>query len=62
MEAACTAVRGLAEAAGGAVVAVELVGLVPAAELARWSEEFRAWSALGPDVTIEGRLATRRPH
>ncbi len=61
VEAACTAVRGLAEAAGATVVAVELVGLVPAAELARWSEGFRAWSGLGPDVTIESRLAAGLP-
>jgi hypothetical protein len=32
---------------------------MPGAELARCDDEFRAWSGIGPDVTIEGRLATR---
>jgi len=39
------------------VARVELVGLLPAAELARCDDDFRAWSGLGPDDTIEGRLA-----
>jgi glutamate formiminotransferase len=56
LEAACTEVRGLAEAAGARVTRVELVGLVPAAELARCSQAFLDWAALGPDVTIESRL------
>jgi hypothetical protein len=38
---------------------VELVGLVPAAELARCDDEFRAWSGIGPDDTIEVQLAGR---
>jgi hypothetical protein len=42
------------------VARVELVGLVPAAELERCSPEFRAWSGVGPDQTIESRLAARR--
>jgi len=61
VEAACTAVRGLAEAAGGAVAGVELVGLVPEAEFARWSAEFRTWTGLGPDAAIETRLAASAP-
>ncbi|MGH9031489.1 MAG: glutamate formimidoyltransferase [Acidimicrobiia bacterium] len=55
VERACTAVRRLAYE-GGADVEVELVGLLPAAELDRCSPEFRAWSGLGPDDTIEARL------
>jgi glutamate formiminotransferase len=58
-EDACTAVRRLAERAGTTVFRVELVGLLPAAELARCSPEFLAWSGLGPDHTIESRLASR---
>jgi glutamate formiminotransferase len=60
-EDACTAVRRLAERAGSTVVRVELVGLLPAAELARCSPEFLAWSGLSRDVTIESRLARRGP-
>jgi glutamate formiminotransferase len=57
LEAACIEVRDRAEAAGVAVGRVELVGLVPAAELARCSAEFLDWARLGPDLTIEARLA-----
>lgn len=60
LEPACVAVRDLVEAVGDRVTRVELVGLVPAAELARCSPEFLAWTGLGPEVTIEGRLAARR--
>jgi len=56
LDAACTEVRRLAEAAGAQVTRVELVGLVPAVELARCSQPFLEWAALGPDVTIESRL------
>jgi glutamate formiminotransferase len=59
LEAACTAVRDAVATAGGRVAGVELVGLVPAAELARCRPEFLEWSGLGPDDTIEGRLAAR---
>jgi hypothetical protein len=38
---------------------VELVGLVPAAELARCDDDFRSWSGIGPDQTIEARLAAQ---
>jgi glutamate formiminotransferase / 5-formyltetrahydrofolate cyclo-ligase len=61
VERACTAVRRRAYEGGADVERVELVGLVPAAELERASPEFLAWSGLGPDDTIEARLATRRP-
>ncbi|HEX4778468.1 MAG TPA: glutamate formimidoyltransferase [Acidimicrobiia bacterium] len=57
VEAACRAVRELAVAHGSDVARVELVGLVPAAEVARWSDEFRAWSAISDGQTIEARLA-----
>jgi glutamate formiminotransferase / 5-formyltetrahydrofolate cyclo-ligase len=57
LEAACTDVRRRADAAGSHVTRVELVGLVPAAELAMCSQAFLDWTGLGPDVTIESRLA-----
>ena len=56
VEAACAGVRRAATAHGTDVTAVELVGLLPAAELERCSEEFLAWSGLSPDQTIEARL------
>ena len=57
VERACRAVRDHARRADADVVRVELVGLVPAAELARCSEDFLAWSGLGGEQTIEARLA-----
>jgi glutamate formiminotransferase len=57
VEPACTAVRDRARAAGNEVARVELVGLLPAAELARCDPGFLAWAGLGPDQTIEARLA-----
>lgn len=59
MEAACEAVRAEAGARGTDVARVELVGLLPAAELDRCSEEFRARAGLDTSVTIEARLAAR---
>jgi glutamate formiminotransferase len=56
VETACGAVRREAERHGRSVTAVELVGLLPAAELARCSGEFLNWARLTPDRTIEGRL------
>jgi glutamate formiminotransferase len=56
VETACEAVRREAERHGRSVTAVELVGLLPAAELARCSREFLNWAGLTPDRTIEGRL------
>jgi glutamate formiminotransferase len=56
---ACRAVDALAHEHGTAVARVELVGLLPASELARCDDEFRAWSGLGPDDTIEARLGGR---
>jgi glutamate formiminotransferase / 5-formyltetrahydrofolate cyclo-ligase len=59
LEAACAAVVRAAQARGDDVAEVELVGLVPAAEVARCSAEFRSWVGLGADRTIEGRLVGR---
>jgi glutamate formiminotransferase len=56
VEAACEAVRRAVVERGGDVTAVELVGLLPATELDRCSEEFLAWSGLSPEMTIEARL------
>jgi glutamate formiminotransferase len=56
VETACEAVRREAERHGAGVSAVELVGLLPAAELERCSREFVDWSGLSPDQTIEARL------
>ena len=60
-EAACEAVRRAAAERGGDVTAVELVGLLPAAELERCSEAFLAWSGLTPEQTIEARLGAGGP-
>jgi glutamate formiminotransferase len=59
LEQACTEVRRLAARDDWMVTRVEIVGLVPAAELERCSEEFREWAGLTPDLTIEARLARR---
>ena len=56
VERACTAVRRFAYEGGADVERVELVGLLQAAELDRCSPEFRNWSGIGPDATIEARL------
>jgi glutamate formiminotransferase len=56
VEAACEAVRRAARGRGGDVTAVELVGLLPAAELERCSDRFLSWSGLSPERTIEARL------
>jgi glutamate formiminotransferase len=56
VETACEAVRREADGHGRTVTAVELVGLLPAAELERCSGEFVTWADLTPDRTIEARL------
>jgi glutamate formiminotransferase len=56
VEAACEAVRRVARRRGGDVTAVELVGLLPAAELQRCSDRFLSWSGLSPEGTIEACL------
>jgi hypothetical protein len=38
------------------VTRVELVGLLPAAELARCSDTFRTWAALDEHDTVEARV------
>ena len=43
------------------VTKVEIVGLMPAGELARCSNEFREWAGLSSDQTIVARLAARNP-
>ncbi len=58
VEAACTEVRDRAQAAGAEIARVELVGLLPAAELARCRADFLAWSGLSAAQTIESRLAS----
>ena len=57
VERACTEVRRLAQASGREVTKVEVVGLLPCAELARCSEPFRAWAGFDDGLTIEARLA-----
>jgi glutamate formiminotransferase len=57
LEAACTEVRRLAERDDWSVTRVEIVGLLPAAELERCSPEFLEWAGLAAEITIEGRLA-----
>ncbi len=52
--------RAGARAAGTEVARVELVGLVPAAELARCDAEFLEWAGLGAEQTLEHRLANVR--
>jgi glutamate formiminotransferase len=56
IERACTEVRDRARVWDVGVVRVELVGLLPAAELARCSDGFRAWSGLDERVTVESRV------
>lgn len=59
VEEACTTVRARAEALGAIVTEIELVGLVPESEYESWSDEFREWSGVGADRTIEARLRHR---
>ena len=56
LEAALTAVRAEADKRGVPIAAVELVGLIPEAELRRCSRPFLNWAGLGPELTIEARL------
>ncbi|MGH9022735.1 MAG: glutamate formimidoyltransferase [Acidimicrobiia bacterium] len=61
VEQACMAVRNLARDDSNDVVRVELVGLLPASELARCSAAFLAWSDLAESQTLEARLEGRGP-
>jgi glutamate formiminotransferase len=56
IERACTEVRDRARVWEVPVTRVELVGLVPAAELARCSDAFRAWTGLAARDTVEARV------
>ena len=56
IERACTEVRDRARVWEVAVTRVELVGLLPAAELARCSDAFRTWTGLTPNDTVEARV------
>lgn len=56
IERACEEVRERAHLRDIDVVRVELVGLLPAGELARCSDRFREWAALDESSTIEGRV------
>lgn len=56
VEAACETVRRELRARGAGIERVELVGLVPEAEWRRWSEDFRAWSGIGREQTVEAAL------
>jgi len=60
VETACEAVRREVERHDRSIAAVELVGLLPAAELECCSREFLDWSGLSPDQTIEARLRLKR--
>jgi len=56
LERACTEVHDRARIANVATARVELVGLVPASEIARSSQRFLAWSGLSERDTIEARI------
>ncbi len=60
IEPACAAVRAAVRERGADVASVELVGLVPRAELDRCSPEFRAWTGIDEAATIEARIARGR--
>ncbi len=61
LEAAVARVRELARLDGAEVARVEVVGLVPEAELARCSRGFTDWARIGPSITIEARLVAPTP-
>jgi glutamate formiminotransferase / 5-formyltetrahydrofolate cyclo-ligase len=56
LQQACETVRSLAHEQQTDVARVELVGLMPAAELARCDHAFLAWSGVSSAQTIEARL------
>ena len=57
LERACNEVRDRLRGHGVGVARVEVVGLLPAAELARCSDRFVAWSGISSEQTIEARVA-----
>jgi glutamate formiminotransferase len=56
VEKACARIEELARARGHRLREIELVGLMPAAELAKCGPEVRAAASLDERRTIEGRL------
>jgi glutamate formiminotransferase len=56
VEDACLTVRELARKAGTDVAKVELVGLLPRADLDRCSDEFLDWSGLDAECAVEARV------
>jgi glutamate formiminotransferase len=56
LQPACERVRAVARARDADVTRVELVGLLPRAELARCDPAFLEWARIGDDRTIEARL------
>jgi glutamate formiminotransferase len=61
VERASAQIAELARARGRSVSEIELVGLLPAAELARCGSTLRATARLDDARTIEGRIAATRP-
>jgi glutamate formiminotransferase len=59
LQTACERVRACARARDADVARVELVGLVPRAELARCDDSFLEWAGIDDRSTIESRLARR---
>ena len=60
IEAAVLHVRDLAQSERTEVASVEVVGLIPGAELNRCSEEFLRWAKIDSDQSIEARIQARR--
>lgn len=56
VEDACLTVRELARKAGTDVARVELVGLLPRADLDRCSDDFLDWSGLDAECAVEARV------
>jgi glutamate formiminotransferase len=56
IERACLAAREVARREHTEVASIELVGLVPGAELDRCSDEFRAWAGIDASDAIEARI------
>jgi glutamate formiminotransferase / 5-formyltetrahydrofolate cyclo-ligase len=59
IERSCSEVRDRARTLGVRAKAVELVGLLPEAELARCSAGFLAWAGISANDTVEGRARRR---
>ena len=60
IEAAVLHVRELAHSERTEVTSVEVVGLLPASELNRCSQDFLQWAKIDADQTIEARVQQRR--